>query len=122
MQRDAARRIYTSADVIASDFLIGGYALFAIEGMALGKPVLCYLPDRLAALHPEWAAAPIVSASPETLVEELRALVLDPERRRRLGASGPTYVHHHHSLEVVGRLMDGHYRRWWGNWDHRGEA
>lgn len=118
-QREEARRIYASADVIASDFLIGGYALFAIEGMALGKPVLCYLPDRLAGLHPEWAAAPIVSASPETLAQELRALVLDPQRRRRLGAAGPAYVQRHHSLEVIGRLMDRHYRRCWGNWKRR---
>jgi glycosyltransferase involved in cell wall biosynthesis len=112
--REEARRIYASADIIASDFLIGGYALFAIEGMSLGKPVLCHMPDRLAALHPEWSDAPIVSASPETLVDELRQLVLDPERRMRLGSLGPAYVERTHSLRAVGAIMERYYREYWG--------
>src|SRR5262249_3705904 len=33
-----ARAAYERADVIADQFLIGAYALFSIEGMALGKP------------------------------------------------------------------------------------
>ena len=115
MPREAARAAYTGADVIASDFLIGGYALFAIEGMALGKPVLCYLPERLRRFHPEWEEAPIVNASPETLTDELRRLVLDPELRRSLGERGPAYVQKHHSLESVGRDMDALYRRLFGD-------
>jgi glycosyltransferase involved in cell wall biosynthesis len=108
-----ALRIYENADVIASDFLIGGYALFAIEGMALGKPVLCYLPERLWDFHPEWTEAPIVNASPETLVDELRRLVVDPELRRELGARGPGYVERWHSPASVGADLDGIYRRLW---------
>lgn len=108
-----AKELYRSADVIASDFLIGGYALFPIEGMALGKPVLCYMPDRLWQYHPEWSDTPIVNASPETLVAELRALVVDPERRREIGDRGPGYVERVHSLPAVGAEMDAIYRMLW---------
>jgi glycosyltransferase involved in cell wall biosynthesis len=108
-----AKKIYEGADVVASDFLIGGYALFAIEAMALGKPVLCYLPQRLARHHPEWAEAPIVNADPDTLADELRRLVVDRERRRELGHRGPAYVRRYHSLESVGRDMDSVYRSLW---------
>ena len=113
MPLSEARETYERADVFATDFLIGGYALAAIEGMALGKPVVAYLPERLRGLHPEWADAPIVNASPDTLVDELRRLVNDSELRRRLGAQGPSYVERVHGLAAVGSLMDGLYRRVW---------
>ena len=108
-----ARREYERADVVADQFLIGAYALFAIEGMALGKPVLCYLNPRIAAHHPEWADCPIVSADPDTLLDELRRLVQDAELRRGLGARGPAYVRAVHSPEAVGARLDAIYRRLW---------
>lgn len=105
-----ARREYERADVVADQFLLGAYALFAIEGMALGKPVLCYLNPRFARYHPEWAEAPIVNADPDTLADELRRLVTDAALRRELGARGPGYVQRVHSLEAVGERLDELYR------------
>jgi glycosyltransferase involved in cell wall biosynthesis len=107
---DDARSVYERADVIADQFLIGAYALFAIEGMALGKPVICYLNDRFRPRHPEWAECPIVSANPDELEDAIRNLVSDPELRRELGARGPAYVREYHSLESVGAAMDAVYR------------
>ena len=106
-----ARRIYASADVIADQFLIGAYAQFAIEGMALGKPVLCFLNERFAPYHPEWQECPIVNASPDTLADALRTVATDAALRRRLGREGVDYVHRVHSLEAVGRDLDLVYRR-----------
>jgi len=108
---DQARLIYERADIVADQFLIGAYALFAIEGMALGKPVLCYLNQRFTRHHPEWAEAPIVNVDPDTLVDELRRLVSDRRRRSELGARGPEYVRRVHSLEAVGERLDVLYRR-----------
>jgi hypothetical protein len=85
--------------------------------MALGKPVIAYLPERLRRVHPEWEDAPIVDADPDTLADELRRLVEDPELRRRLGARGPQYVERVHGLTAVGTLMDGFYRRMWNGAD-----
>jgi glycosyltransferase involved in cell wall biosynthesis len=113
LPNDEARRIFERADVIADQFLIGAYALFAIEGMALGKPVMCRLADRFRPWHPEWDECPIVSADPDTLVEELRRLVLDPDLRRQLGARGPEFVRRHHSLEAVGAKLDAIHQELW---------
>jgi glycosyltransferase involved in cell wall biosynthesis len=113
LTNEEAREVYRRADVIADQFLIGAYALLAIEGMALGKPVLCYLNPRFESFHPEWAECPIVSADPDTLAEELRKLVLDAELRRLLGGRGPEYVRKYHSLESVGTRMDEIYRALW---------
>jgi glycosyltransferase involved in cell wall biosynthesis len=110
---EEARRDYERADIVADQFLLGAYALFAIEGMALGKPVLCHLNDRFASWHPEWEGCPIVNANPDTLLDELRQLVVDAERRRELGARGPAYVREVHSLEAVGDRLDAIYRRLW---------
>lgn len=110
---DEARREYETADVVADQFLIGAYALFAIEGMALGKPVVCYLNDRFRPYHPEWEEAPIVSADPDQLEDALRRLVLDSDLRRELGTRGPGFVRRHHSLEAVGRRLDEVYRSLW---------
>jgi glycosyltransferase involved in cell wall biosynthesis len=113
MDEDDARREYARADVVADQFLIGAYALFAIEGMALGKPVICYLNDRFASDHPEWAEAPIVNANPDDLQKALHGLVTDAGLRRELGARGPEYVRRHHSLEAVGKRLDSIYRSLW---------
>jgi glycosyltransferase involved in cell wall biosynthesis len=110
---EEARREYERADVVADQFLLGAYALFAIEGMALGKPVLCYLNPRFAPQHPEWQRCPIVNANPDTLQDELRRLVTDASLRRELGARGPAYVRDVHSLEAVGARLDEIYRRLW---------
>jgi glycosyltransferase involved in cell wall biosynthesis len=109
------------SDVIADQFLIGAYALLAIEGMALGKPVLCYLNPRFEPFHPEWAECPIVSANPDNLVAELRRLVRDRELRGRLGARGPGYVRKYHGLESVGARMDEIYRALGSSRSHRVE-
>jgi glycosyltransferase involved in cell wall biosynthesis len=113
MDEAQARREYARADIVADQFLIGAYALFAIEGMALGKPVVCYLNDRFRPWHREWEEAPIVSASPDELEDALRRLVLDADLRRRLGEQGPQYVRRYHSLEAVGRRLDAVYRSLW---------
>ena len=113
MRNDEARLHYERAAIVADQFLIGAYALFAIEGMALGKPVLCYLSERFERFHPEWEQCPIVRTTPDTLVDDLRRLALDPELRRSIGARGPAYVEAHHSLRRIGAQMDRIYRSLW---------
>jgi len=110
---DEAHRRYEQAAVAVDQLLIGAYAQFAIELMALGRPVICYLNPRFARYHPEWADAPIVSATPDTLVDELRLLVRDAALRDALGRRGPDYVRSVHSLEAVGAQLDELYRSVW---------
>jgi glycosyltransferase involved in cell wall biosynthesis len=109
-----ARARYAAADVVAGDFLLGGYANFGVEAMALGKPLLSYLRPRTARFHPEWAQSPVVSAAPDEIADVLRPLVVDAERRRELGRRGPEFVREVHSLEAVGKTLDELYRRLWG--------
>ena len=113
VSNEEAKRQYEGADLIAGDLLIGSYSYFGVEAMALGKPLIAYLRPTAEPRHPEWAEAPVARATPETVKEEIRKLVLDPQRRRQLAERGPAYVRKVHSYEAVGALLDEIYRRLW---------
>jgi glycosyltransferase involved in cell wall biosynthesis len=98
--RAAMRR----ADIVADQF-IAGYALFAIEGMSTGKPVLsalAWMPPEVAHT-PALRACPIVDTDVSNLVDNLRALIKDPGRRHELGRAGREFVLRYHAYEPVAR-------------------
>ena len=104
-----ARRRYERADVVVDQLNAGWYGLFAVEAMALGKPVVTFLHDETvrrteAALG---VRVPIVSATAETLAERLRPLVASPEERRRIGAESRAYAERVHDADrLADRLLD----------------
>jgi glycosyltransferase involved in cell wall biosynthesis len=101
LPHDEARRRYERADIVVDQLNAGWYGLFAIEAMALGKPVLTFLHDE-AVRRTEDAfgvRVPIVSATKETLADRLRALAAAPDERRRLGAEGRVYVERVHDVD-----------------------
>jgi glycosyltransferase involved in cell wall biosynthesis len=105
-----------AADVHAEQFVVG-YALAAMEGMALGKPVLSNLSApgyyELFRERTGLDECPILDTPPERLEENLRRLVLDQELRAEVGAAGRRYVLRHHSYEPVGRMWELVYRTVW---------
>ena len=106
--REAFSR-YRRADVIVDQLNAGWYGVFAIEAMALGKPVVTFLHEE-AVRRTEEAfdiRVPIVGATKETLRDVLRPLVESPEERRRVGAGSRAYVEEVHDLRrVADRLLD----------------
>ncbi len=101
LHHDEAFERYRQADIVVDQLNAGWYGLFAIEAMALGKPVVTFLHDE-AVRRTEDAVGtrvPIVSATAETLREALRPLVADAGRRRELGAESRAYVEQVHDLE-----------------------
>jgi len=99
---------YRAADIVVDQLNAGWYGLFAIEAMALGKPVVAFLHDEAVRRTEEAVGGevPVVSARAETLREVLRPLVADAARRRELGAASRAYVEHVHDLErITDRLL-----------------
>jgi glycosyltransferase involved in cell wall biosynthesis len=109
LHHDEARRRYERADIVVDQLNAGWYGLFAIEAMALGKPVVTFLHDEAVARTEEafQTEVPIVSATAETLTDRLRPLVEDAAERRRIGALSRTYVEQIHDADkIADRLLD----------------
>jgi glycosyltransferase involved in cell wall biosynthesis len=104
---DAFER-YREADLVVDQLNAGWYGLFAIECMALGKPVVSFLHDEAVARTEKelGVRVPVVRATKESLRERLEPLVASAEERRRLGAESRAYVERVHDLErVADRLL-----------------
>lgn len=103
LPHDEARACYLDADVVVDQLNAGWYGLFAIEAMALGKPVVTFLHDE-AVRRTEQAfgvRVPLVPATRDTLVDALSPLVESVALRRRIGAESRAYVERVHDLEAV---------------------
>jgi glycosyltransferase involved in cell wall biosynthesis len=108
LHHDEAFERYRAADIVVDQLNAGWYGLFAIEAMALGKPVVTFLHEEAVRRTEEafGTRVPIVSATAETLRETLRPIVSDAARRRELGVASRAYVEHVHDLErVTDRLL-----------------
>ena len=106
--REALER-YRNADVVVDQLNAGWYGVFAIEAMALGKPVVTFLHEEAVRRTEEafGVEVPIVSATRDTLADVLRPLVDSPEERRRIGTASRAYVERVHDADAVAsRLVD----------------
>jgi glycosyltransferase involved in cell wall biosynthesis len=103
LHHEEARARYARADIVVDQLNAGWYGLFAIEAMALGKPVVTFLHDEAVRRTEEafGVRVPIVSATKKTLVEALRPLVESAEERRRIGAESRSYVERVHDADAI---------------------
>jgi len=123
LQNDEIRRIFTEEpiDILVDQIIATGYALNAVEGLAAGIPVIANLEeDRLTDVLRRYSyldEAPILSATPETIADRLRALVVSPELRERLGRAGEAFAAKYHSDETAAYLYGAIYRHIWNGED-----
>lgn len=108
LKQDEAIRIYEEADIIIDQLLRGTYGVFSIEGMALGKPVVCFISDEMRAEFPE--ELPIINANPETVEEVIESLLLDSEYRYKVGIRSRAYAEDYHDHTVNARILEKIYR------------
>jgi glycosyltransferase involved in cell wall biosynthesis len=105
----AAFERYRTADIVVDQLNAGWYGVFAIEAMALGKPVVTFLHEEAVRRTEEafGVEVPIVAATKDTLADVLRPLVESPEERARVGAASRAYVERVHDADrIADRLLD----------------
>jgi hypothetical protein len=121
-QNEEIRRMFTQdVDVLVDQIIATGYALNAVEGLAAGLPVIANLEDdQLTGVLRRYSyldECPILSASPETIADRLRALIVSPDLRERLGRAGEAFAAKYHSDEAAAYLYGSIYRRIWNGED-----
>ena len=111
VSNDEIRTRMEEVDIVADQLIVGWYAMFALEGMSMAKPVLCHLRRDLMDLYVTTGIVrpgeiPIVDCSPGTVKETIMKLYNSRERLPEIGRRSRTFVERHHSLSAVGVVFD----------------
>jgi hypothetical protein len=109
LPHEQAQERYARADIVVDQLNAGWHGVFALEAMALGKPVVVHLnPDVVRQAERAYGTkVPLVPATKESLVDVLRPLVESPELRRTTGAESRAYVERVHDIDrIADRLVD----------------
>lgn len=93
-----ALEIYAKADICVDQMRIGSYGTFAVESMALGKPVVSYIRDDLISKYTD---LPIINANPDNLYQKLKATILNKDFRLKSGVKGKSYIRDRHLPQTV---------------------
>lgn len=109
-----ARRLYASADLAVDQLLAGFYGAFAVELMALGKPVICQLHQADLRRIPDGMRRdlPLIHADPGSIHEVLREwLTTRKGELRAVGERSRAFVEAWHDpVRIAGRVV-ADYRR-----------
>lgn len=104
-----ALEIYRTADIIFDQCIIGFHGYFALEAMAIGKPVVCYIrkPQEYL-LHSD--ECPIVNCRADQVEDVLRSLCQDRYHLNELGRAGRKYVEKYFTLEAFAQRLKNTYK------------
>jgi hypothetical protein len=102
-----ALQAINSCDIVIGKILpdVGWFGKFELEGMALGKPVITYVSDKL---YEEYKP-PIYRTTKESFKYDLEKLLEDTSERQRLGKEGLDYIRKFHSVEAVAKTVQESY-------------
>jgi glycosyltransferase involved in cell wall biosynthesis len=112
MKNEDARAIYEKADLLVDQLLLSWYGGLAVELMALGKPVICYVREEdLRFIEPEMRSQlPVIQAEPGTIYSVLKQFLT--ARRHQLpeiGALSRAYVERWHDpLRIAASLKEAY--------------
>lgn len=85
-------------DIMLDQFVVGGFGVATLEAMAMGKPVLCYIPPNIKNLPPD---IPIVNANQDNLAEVLGNLLGNGALCNQIGRQSRAYVEKYHDAHKI---------------------
>lgn len=101
------QELIRTSDLIVDQLIVGWYAMFAIEAMAMGKPVVCNLRDdlielyRYAGFYETAIDNPLIHATTLTIKDVILTYYNDREALQDRGRRGRDYVMKHHSIDAI---------------------
>lgn len=103
MSHEQATQIYEKADLIIDQILIGAHGLFAVESMAMGKPVICWISDFMKEKYPK--ELPIISANPDNIKEKIEYIIKNKDMLKEIGIKGRMYAEKYHDMNKISKNM-----------------
>jgi hypothetical protein len=109
---EEALAIYRSADIAIDQVLAGWYGGFAVEMMAMGKPVACYIREQDMKFVPEAMKydMPIFKINPGRLIEDIAAILDRRAEWPHRGRMSRSYVERWHNPDTIAKAMLAAYR------------
>ncbi|HMM88279.1 MAG TPA: glycosyltransferase [Bradyrhizobium sp.] len=91
--------LFGASHIVADQFVAGFHGYTALEAMALGRPVLCFMRNDQMMIDP--ATCPIINTRPEKIYDVLKQCLRGEIDLDRAGQAGRRYVEQHYSPEAV---------------------
>ncbi|HEV2170761.1 MAG TPA: hypothetical protein VGR40_07425, partial [Candidatus Binatus sp.] len=108
ISREKALERYRQADIAVEQLLAGSYGTFAVELMAIGVPVICYIRNDLVGKYPQ--PPPIAIADPLTIDAVLQDLLARPSDWPAIARRGRAYVEQFHEARLLAQQAITTYR------------
>ncbi len=104
---EEALALYRSADIAIDQVLAGWYGGFAVEMMAMGKPVACYIREQDMKFVPQAIRddMPILKINPGRIVEDLAAILERRAEWQEAGKRSRRYVERWHNPDHIAKAM-----------------
>lgn len=99
LPRAQALEAIQKADIFIDQLILGQYGMASVEAMALGKPVVCYMKERVLQEYP--AEFPVINANPDTLKETLETYLANPHKRYEAGMASRKFAEVHHDTRAL---------------------
>jgi len=103
MVHEEATKIYEQADLIIDQILIGSHGVFAVEAMAMGKPVICWISDFMKEKYPK--ELPIISANPNNIKEKIEYAIKNKDMLKDIGIKSRLYAEKYHDMNPICQNM-----------------
>lgn len=97
MPLEKSMAIYKKADLFIDQLRVGNCGQTALEAMALGKPVICWISDYMKERYPK--ELPVIIAHPDNLKERLLFILKNKDMLKGIGLQGRKYVEKYHSID-----------------------
>lgn len=89
----------SKCDIFVDELRTGSHGVVALEACILEKPVLTYIKKSITNQFPR--ELPFVNTNPDTIYDNLKYLLLNPEKRVEIGKKSREYVEKYHDKNVV---------------------
>lgn len=93
------------ADLVIDQLRGGDHGAFAVEAMAFGKPVICYILPEFLGKYPD--GFPVINANPDNLTSVLRSWLTNGRARHERGRLSRAYAERvHDHIKIASKLVD----------------